>query len=57
MIFRISKEMERKIKEWDSSVAKDVVGAKLAYTFIPTGLGIIKVQCDVCKRELDLSEW
>lgn len=58
MIFQISKEMEQKIREWDSCAAEDVAGAKFAYTFIPTGLGlIIKVQCDVCKRELDLSEW
>ena len=58
MIFQISKEMEQKIREWDSCAAEDVAGAKFAYTFIPTGLGlIIKVQCGVCKRELDLSEW
>jgi|GEM_PF-1365277 hypothetical protein len=57
-IFRISEEMEQKIKKWDSCVAADVSGAKFAYIFIPTGLGlVIKVQCDVCKRELDLSEW
>ncbi|NEN84716.1 hypothetical protein [Paenibacillus elgii] len=56
-IFRITEEMEQKIIEWDSCVAEDVAGAKFAYTFIPTGLGlVIKVQCDVCKRELDLSE-
>lgn len=57
-IFRISEEMEQIIKKWDSCVAIDVTGAKFAYIFIPTGLGlVIKVQCDVCKRELDLSEW
>ncbi|MCP1312415.1 hypothetical protein [Paenibacillus tyrfis] len=57
-IFRISKEMEQKIKEWDTCVAEDVSGAQFAYTFIPMGLGlVIKVKCDVCKRELDLSEW
>lgn len=58
MVFRISEEMENKINEWDSCAAEDVAGAKFAYTFIPTGLGlVITVQCDVCKRELDLSEW
>ncbi|MHA6530948.1 hypothetical protein [Paenibacillus sp. BAC0078] len=56
--FQITEEMDQKIKAWDSCVAKDVAGAKFAYTFIPTGLGlVVKVQCDVCKRELDLSEW
>lgn len=56
--FKITEEMEQKINEWDSCVAIDVTGAKFAYIFVPTGLGlVIKVQCDVCKRELDLSEW
>ncbi|MNC62025.1 hypothetical protein D3C75_1120050 [compost metagenome] len=56
--FRITEEMEQKINEWDSCITKDVTGAKFAYIFIPTGLGlVITVQCDVCKRELDLSEW
>ncbi|GMX66636.1 hypothetical protein Elgi_59080 [Paenibacillus elgii] len=58
MVFRISKEMEQKIKDWDSCVVEDVAGAKFAYTFIPTGLGlVIEVKCDVCKRVLELSEW
>ncbi|WP_040949383.1 hypothetical protein [Gorillibacterium massiliense] len=56
-VFRISEKMEQKIKEWDSCVPIDVTGAKLAYIFIPTELGlIIKVRCDVCKRELLLSD-
>lgn len=57
MIFEISKEMEEKIKEWDSCEAVDVAGAKFAYTFIPTGLGlVIEVKCDICNRKLDLSD-
>lgn len=56
--FQITEAMEQKIKDWDSCIAKDVAGAKFAYTFIPTGLGlVIKVQCDVCKRELDFTDW
>lgn len=58
MNFEISELMQRKIKAWDTCVAKDVTGAKFAYTFIPTGLGlVIKVHCDICNRELDLSDW
>ncbi|GGG07272.1 hypothetical protein GCM10010912_59920 [Paenibacillus albidus] len=57
-IFEITEEMEQKIIDWDSCNAKDVTGAKFAYIFIPTGIGlVVKVQCDVCKRELDLSDW
>ncbi|CAH1208512.1 hypothetical protein PAECIP111892_03124 [Paenibacillus auburnensis] len=56
--FQITEEMNRQIKAWDSCVARDVAGAKFAYMFIPTGLGlVVKVQCDVCGRELDLSDW
>jgi hypothetical protein len=55
-VFQITDEMEQKINEWDSCIPEDVNGAQYAYTFIPTGQGlVIKVQCDVCKRELDLS--
>ncbi|MDQ0194916.1 hypothetical protein J2T20_003287 [Paenibacillus wynnii] len=58
MDFHVSGEMEQKINEWDSCKPEDVTGAKLAYIFIPTGFGlVVKVQCDVCKRELDLSDW
>lgn len=57
MIFEITEKMVEKIREWDTCVATDVTGGKLAYTFIPTSLGlVIKVQCDICKRELDLTE-
>ncbi|OBR63970.1 hypothetical protein A7K91_11280 [Paenibacillus oryzae] len=57
MIFEITSSMEREIREWDQCIPVDVSGAKFAYTFIPTGLGIIiKIQCDVCKRELLLSD-
>ncbi|MDR6781432.1 MULTISPECIES: hypothetical protein [Paenibacillus] len=57
MKFEITAEMEKKIKEWDSCKPVDVAGAKLSYTFIPTGLGtIIHVHCDVCNRKLDLTE-
>ncbi|MEI2395183.1 hypothetical protein [Paenibacillus phytohabitans] len=56
--FQITEAMDQKIKDWDSCIAKDVAGAKFAYTFIPSGLGlVIKVQCDICGRELDLSDW
>ncbi|RED37361.1 hypothetical protein C7820_4160 [Paenibacillus sp. VMFN-D1] len=57
MVFEITDEMKRKIGKWDSCNSRDVSGAKFAYTFIPSGLGlIIKVECDVCKRVLDLTE-
>lgn len=57
MIFEINEEMKKKIRQWDNCKAVDVMGAKFAYTFIPTGLGlVITVKCDVCGRELDLSE-
>jgi hypothetical protein len=57
MIFEITKDMEKKISDWDSCKAIDVTGAKFAYTFIPTGIGlVIKVQCDICNRILDLTE-
>lgn len=58
MIFEISEMMQRKIQKWDRCVANDVTSAKFTYKFIPTGLGlVIKVHCDVCNRELDLSDW
>lgn len=57
MIFEITAEMEKKIELWDSCQTLDVAGAKFAYTFIPTGLClVIKEQCDICKRELDLTD-
>ncbi|MFB6471258.1 hypothetical protein ACFCW7_00195 [Paenibacillus glucanolyticus] len=57
MIFEITKKMEEKIREWDICKAVDVTGAKFAYTFIPTSIGlVIKVRCDICNSELDLTE-
>ncbi|KJD45944.1 hypothetical protein [Paenibacillus terrae] len=57
MLFEITDEMEKKIKEWDSCKPIDVVGAKFSYIFIPTSLGtVIYVQCDICNRELNLTE-
>lgn len=57
MIFEITKIMDEKIREWDTCNAVDVTGAKFAYTFIPTSIGlVIKVRCDICNRELDLTE-
>lgn len=57
MIFEITKKMEQRIEEWDACTARDVSGAKFAYTFIPTGLGlVITVKCDVCERTLDLTD-
>ncbi|MCK8487016.1 hypothetical protein M0651_07530 [Paenibacillus sp. MBLB2552] len=57
MIFTITEKIFQKIKDWDSCKPIDATGAKFAYTFIPTGVGIvIKVQCDICKRVLDLTE-
>jgi hypothetical protein len=57
MIFKITEEMLQKIQDWDSCKPVDVSGAKFAYTFVPTGLGlVIKVQCDICKRVLNLTE-
>jgi hypothetical protein len=57
MIFEITNKMEQQIRVWDLCEAVDPTGAKLAYTFIPTGIGlIIKVKCDICNRELDLTD-
>ncbi|KHL96792.1 hypothetical protein QW71_05185 [Paenibacillus sp. IHB B 3415] len=57
MKFEITEDMQQKIKKWDSCDPVDVAGAKFAYTFIPTGLGlVIQVKCDICKRILDLTE-
>lgn len=57
MKFEITKDMEKKIREWDSCKAADVTGAKFSYVFIPTSLGtVIQVHCDICNRELDLTE-
>ncbi len=57
MIFEITKKMDEKIREWDTCKAVDVSGAKFSYTFIPTSIGlVIKVRCDICNRELDLTE-
>ncbi|PQP83586.1 hypothetical protein C0Q44_02525 [Paenibacillus sp. PCH8] len=57
MQFEISEDMKEKISDWDSYKPIDVTGAKFAYTFIPTGIGLaIQVRCDVCERTLSLSE-
>lgn len=57
MKFEITEEMKDKINEWDTCKAVDPTGAKFAYTFIPTGLGIVTtVHCDICNRKLDLTE-
>lgn len=57
MKFVITEEMMKKIYQWDSCKPTDVSGAQYAYTFIPTGLGlVIKVECDICKRVLDISD-
>ncbi|MBU5349141.1 hypothetical protein [Paenibacillus lautus] len=57
MEFIINEQMKKKINEWDSCKATDVTGAQYAFTFIPTGLGlVVKVKCDVCNRVLDLSD-
>ncbi|MDQ0049250.1 hypothetical protein J2T18_003551 [Paenibacillus polymyxa] len=57
MKFEITDEMLRKIEEWDSCIPIDVTGAKYAYTFIPTGIGlVVNVRCDVCNRVLGLSD-
>lgn len=40
MIFKITEEMLQKIQDWDSCKPVDVTGAKFAYTFVPTGLGV-----------------
>lgn len=56
MIFEITDVMAEKIREWDICKPTDVTGAKFAYTFIPTGVGLfIQVECDVCKRKLSFS--
>lgn len=46
-----------KIKQWDQCEPVDVTGAKFAYTFVPSSLGTyLVVKCDVCKRELHVSD-
>lgn len=57
MIFEITKQMDERIRKWDKCKAVDVTGAKFAYTFIPISIGlVIRVRCDICNRELDLTE-
>lgn len=56
--FEITSQMEKEIKQWDSCIPLDVSGAKFAYTFMPTGIGlIIEVKCDVCKRKISFNEF
>ena len=46
--FTISEEIMKRINQWDQCQAVDVSGAKFAFTFIPSGLGIyIIVKCAV----------
>lgn len=64
-IFKLSDTQIEKIKQWDNpetghrcNVNKqgDVTGARLAYIFIPTGLGdIVEVEC-TCGKVLDITE-
>lgn len=57
MVFEITEDMKKKIRAWDTCKAIDVSGAKFAYTFIPTSIGLfIVVHCDVCNRRLTLSD-
>ncbi|MBB6023587.1 hypothetical protein HNR77_004688 [Paenibacillus sp. JGP012] len=57
MIFEITGDMMKKIDDWDSCESTDVTGAKYAYTFMPTGIGlVVQVKCDICKRVLSLSD-
>lgn len=56
--FEITNQIETEIKQWDSCVPLDVSGAKFAYTFIPTGIGlVIEVECDVCKRKISFNDF
>ncbi|WP_222124453.1 hypothetical protein [Paenibacillus xylanexedens] len=57
LIFEVNDKMVEKLNEWDACIPVDVSGAKLAYTFIPTSIGVvIQVKCDVCERTLSLSD-
>lgn len=57
LTFTVTDIMLKKVGEWDACKAADVSGARLSYTFIPTGLGtVVKVHCSVCNRELDITE-
>ncbi|MDR9748540.1 hypothetical protein [Paenibacillus taichungensis] len=57
MQFEITEGMKKQISDWDNCKPIDVTGAKLAYTFIPTSIGVvIQVKCDVCERTLTLSD-
>ncbi|KZS44920.1 hypothetical protein AK95_03215 [Paenibacillus sp. LC231] len=57
MIFEITAEMKKKIKNWDSCESLDVTGGKFSYIFTPTSLGVVvQVHCDICNRKLDLTE-
>lgn len=66
MKFELTDSQLEQIKQWDHpqtghkcNVNKqgDVLGARLEYIFIPTGLGdIVKVRCE-CGAELDITEY
>jgi hypothetical protein len=65
IIFELSDTQIEKIKTWDHpktghkcrvNKKGDVVGARLEYIFIPTGLGdVVRVRCE-CGEELDITE-
>jgi hypothetical protein len=58
MFFEITQVMSKKIEDWDRCKPVDVSGAKFSYTFIPSDLRtVIFVQCDVCGRKIDLTEY
>jgi hypothetical protein len=64
-VFELSDTQIEKIKQWDNaetghkcnaSKRGDVTGARLSYTFIPTGLDdVVKVECE-CGEVLDVTE-
>jgi len=57
LTFTVTESMLEKVRDWDSCKSADVSGARLSYTFIPSGIGtVVKVHCSVCDREIDVTE-
>lgn len=68
--FFITEEEQKNIQEWQEKHLKekhpkavgnpgyfDVSGANWEYTFIPTGLGTVRVVRCSCGEEYDFSDW
>ncbi|MEK3915318.1 hypothetical protein [Paenibacillus sp. FSL H7-0331] len=52
IVSEVFESMIIKIEKWDQCIAADVSGAKLTFSFIPSGLGkVAKVHCSNCNRD------